>query len=114
MDNRDEVRAFLTSRRGKITPEQAGLPVYGTRRVAGLRRGEVAMLAGVSVEYYTRLERRHLAGVSESVLDALAQALRLTRRSAPTCTISRVRRVRPRPGCGDVQHARPCVPRWSG
>ena len=77
MDNRDEVRAFLTSRRDKITPGQAGLPVYGTRRVAGLRRGEVAMLAGVSVEYYTRLERGNLAGVSESVLDALAQALRL-------------------------------------
>jgi len=77
MDNRDEVRAFLTSRRDKITPAQAGLPVYGTRRVAGLRRGEVAMLAGVSVEYYTRLERGNLAGVSESVLDALAQALRL-------------------------------------
>ena len=77
MDNRDEVRAFLTSRRGKITPAEAGLPVYGTRRVAGLRRGEVAMLAGVSVEYYTRLERGNLTGVSESVLDALAQALRL-------------------------------------
>ena len=77
MDNRDEVRAFLRSRRDKVTPAQAGLPVYGTRRVAGLRRGEVAMLAGVSVEYYTRLERGNLAGVSESVLDALAQALRL-------------------------------------
>lgn len=77
MDNRAEVRAFLRSRRDKITPGQAGLPVYGTRRVAGLRRSEVAMLAGVSVEYYTRLERGSLAGVSESVLDALAQALRL-------------------------------------
>ncbi|MGW4229935.1 helix-turn-helix transcriptional regulator [Streptomyces sp. NPDC004980] len=77
MDNRDEVSAFLKSRRAKITPEQAGLPVYGQRRVPGLRRGEVAMLAGVSVEYYTRLERGNLGGVSDSVLDALAQALRL-------------------------------------
>ncbi|GAB2889495.1 helix-turn-helix transcriptional regulator [Streptomyces deserti] len=77
MDNRAEVSAFLKSRRGRITPEQAGLPVYGHRRVPGLRRGEVAMLAGVSVEYYTRMERGDLSGVSDSVLDALAQALRL-------------------------------------
>ena len=77
MDNRAEISAFLKSRRDKITPEQAGLPVYGHRRVAGLRRNEVAMLAGVSVEYYTRLERGNLSGVSDSVLDALAQALRL-------------------------------------
>jgi transcriptional regulator with XRE-family HTH domain len=77
MDNRNEVRAFLTSRRAKVTPEQAGLPAYGNRRVAGLRRGEVAALAGVSVEYYTRLERGNLAGASDSVLDAVAGALRL-------------------------------------
>lgn len=77
MDNRDEVRAFLSSRRAKVSPEQAGIPAYGSRRVAGLRRGEVAALAGVSVEYYTRLERGNLAGVSESVLDAVARALRL-------------------------------------
>lgn len=77
MDNRAEVSAFLKSRRAKITPEQAGLPVYGHRRVPGLRRGEVAMLAGVSVEYYTRMERGDLSGVSDSVLDALSQALRL-------------------------------------
>jgi transcriptional regulator with XRE-family HTH domain len=69
MDNRDEVSAFLRSRRDKLTPVQVGLPDYGTRRAAGLRRGEVAMLAGVSVEYYTRLERGNLAGVSESVLE---------------------------------------------
>ena len=50
MDNHDEVRAFLTSRRAKVSPEQAGIPAYGSRRVAGLRRGEVAALAGVSVE----------------------------------------------------------------
>ncbi|WP_329599848.1 helix-turn-helix transcriptional regulator [Streptomyces pseudovenezuelae] len=77
MDNRAEISAFLKSRRDKITPEQAGLPVYGQRRVAGLRRNEVATLAGVSVEYYTRLERGNLSGVSDSVLEALAEALRL-------------------------------------
>ncbi|MFE0631961.1 helix-turn-helix transcriptional regulator [Streptomyces sp. NPDC058864] len=77
MDNRDAVSAFLRSRRDRMTPEQAGLPTYGQRRVPGLRRGEVATLAGVSVEYYTRLERGNLKGVSDSVLDALARALRL-------------------------------------
>jgi transcriptional regulator with XRE-family HTH domain len=78
MDNRIEVRDFLTSRRSAITPEQAGLPLFGTnRRVAGLRREEVALLAGVSTDYYTRLERGNLAGVSESVLEALAGALQL-------------------------------------
>ena len=78
VDNRNEIRQFLTSRQAKITPEQAGLPTYGSnRRVAGLRREEVALLAGVSVDYYTRLERGNLGGVSEAVLDALAQALQL-------------------------------------
>ncbi|TDV49939.1 helix-turn-helix transcriptional regulator [Actinophytocola oryzae] len=77
MDNRDEVRAFLSSRRERVGPEQVGLPAYGNRRVAGLRRGEVAALAGVSVEYYTRLERGNLAGASDSVLEAVARALRL-------------------------------------
>jgi transcriptional regulator with XRE-family HTH domain len=78
VDNRNEIRQFLTSRRARITPEQAGLPVYGAnRRVPGLRREEVALLAGVSVDYYTRLERGNLGGVSEAVLDALAQALQL-------------------------------------
>jgi transcriptional regulator with XRE-family HTH domain len=77
MDNRSEVRAFLSSRRAKVSPEQAGLPAHGNRRVAGLRRGEVAALAGVSVEYYTRLERGNLAGASDSVLDAVSRALRL-------------------------------------
>ncbi|MDT7800948.1 MAG: hypothetical protein QOI78_4381 [Actinomycetota bacterium] len=77
MDNRSEVREFLTSRRGKITPQQAGLPTAGHRRVNGLRREEVAMLAGVSAEYYARMERGHLSGASEAVLDALARALQL-------------------------------------
>jgi hypothetical protein len=73
-----EIREFLVSRRARITPDQAGLPVYGTnRRVKGLRREEVAMLAGVSVDYYTRLERGNLAGASETVLVALARALQL-------------------------------------
>ena len=78
MDNRDEVKAFLSTRRAKLTPEQAGLAHYSrNRRVPGLRRSEVADLAGVSVEYYARLERGNLSGVSESVLDALSRALQL-------------------------------------
>ncbi|WP_433178640.1 helix-turn-helix transcriptional regulator [Actinoallomurus sp. CA-150999] len=78
MDRRNDVREFLASRRARITPQQAGLPAYGgKRRVPGLRREEVAMLAGVSVDYYNRLERGNLSGVSESVLEAIVRALRL-------------------------------------
>jgi transcriptional regulator with XRE-family HTH domain len=78
MDNRNEIREFLASRRARVSPEQSGLPAYGrNRRVAGLRREEVAFLAGMSVDYYIRLERGNLSGVSESVLDALARALKL-------------------------------------
>ncbi|WP_371406801.1 helix-turn-helix transcriptional regulator [Kribbella sp. NBC_00662] len=78
MSHKDDVREFLTSRRAKVTPEQVGLPTFGDkRRVAGLRREEVALLAGVSADYYIRLERGNLAGVSEQVLDSLAKALRL-------------------------------------
>lgn len=78
MDNRTEVREFLASRRARITPEAAGLPFYGgNRRVPGLRREEVAMLARMSVDYYTRLERGNLSGVSDAVLQALARALQL-------------------------------------
>ncbi|WP_127793479.1 helix-turn-helix transcriptional regulator [Agromyces sp. LHK192] len=77
-DLRAEVREFLSTRRGRLTPDAAGLPAYGgNRRVPGLRREEVAMLAGVSVDYYVRLERGNLSGASEGVLDALANALRL-------------------------------------
>lgn len=65
------------SRRANLTPEQAGLPVSGHRRVAGLRRGEVAMLADVSPEYYAKIERGHLAGVSDAVLESVARALQL-------------------------------------
>jgi len=78
MDSKDGIREFLATRRAKLTPEQAGLPVYGTnRRVKGLRREEVAMLAGISVEYYTRLERGNTNGVSDDVLEGIARALQL-------------------------------------
>lgn len=77
MDSKAEIREFLSSRRAKITPERAGITSYGERRVPGLRRNEVAQLAGVSVEYYTRIERGNLAGVSDPVLESLARALRL-------------------------------------
>jgi transcriptional regulator with XRE-family HTH domain len=77
MDIRSEIREFLTSRRARLTPSQVGLPDYGTRRVPGLRREEVAVLAGVSVPYYTRLERGNMGGVSDDVLRALARALQL-------------------------------------
>src|SRR4029450_1922492 len=77
MDTKSEVREFLTSRRARITPEKAGVTAYGERRVPGLRREEVAVLAGVSVDYYTRLERGDLKGVSEGVLQAIADALHL-------------------------------------
>ena len=77
MDSTDDVSEVLSSRRARITPEQAGLPSYGTRRVPGLRREEVASLAGVSVEYYKRLERGNLSGVSDLVLEGLANALAL-------------------------------------
>jgi transcriptional regulator with XRE-family HTH domain len=78
MDNRVEVRDFLTTRRAKITPEQAGVPLYSRRRrVPGLRREEVAQLAGVSTDYYTRLEKGNLGSASDSVLEAIARALHL-------------------------------------
>jgi transcriptional regulator with XRE-family HTH domain len=78
VDARNEIREFLTSRRARITPQQAGLPVFGdNRRVLGLRREEAAMLAGVSVDYYTKMERGNLRGVSEGVLEALARGLKL-------------------------------------
>ena len=97
-----ELRDFLRSRRARITPEQAGLaPQPGSRRVPGLRREEVAQLAGVSVDYYVRLERGRHVNVSETVLDALARALNLNDTGATTC-----RSARPpgaachRSGCG--------------
>jgi len=81
VDNRDDVRQqvreFLTSRRARLTPDQVSLPTTGGRRVPGLRRSEVATLAGLSVEYYARLERGHVAGASSGVLEALVRALQL-------------------------------------
>jgi transcriptional regulator with XRE-family HTH domain len=107
VDTRKEIREFLTSRRARITPEQAGLRSYGSRRVPGLRREEVAVLAGVSVPYYTRLERGDMSGVSRSVLEALARALELdeaerahlfdlARAAQPTLTPPRRRRTKQR------------------
>jgi hypothetical protein len=78
VDNRTEVRDFLASRRARLKPEQAGLPAYGgNRRVPGLRREEVALLAGLSVDYFVQLERGYLKGVSDGVLNAVANALQL-------------------------------------
>jgi transcriptional regulator with XRE-family HTH domain len=78
VDNRTEVREFLATRRAKLTPDQAGVPLYGQRRrVPGLRREEVAQLAGLSTDYYTRLEKGNLRGASDSVLEAIARALQL-------------------------------------
>src|SRR4051812_20050526 len=79
MDRRREIREFLMSRRARVTPEQAGLyvPDGDVRRVPGLRREEVADLAGVSADYYTQLERGDVDGASDSVLNAVARALRL-------------------------------------
>jgi transcriptional regulator with XRE-family HTH domain len=78
-DVRSQIRGFLTTRRARISPDQAGLPVYrtGRRRVSGLRREEVALLAGISPEYYIRLERGNATGISESVIDGIAHALQL-------------------------------------
>lgn len=78
MDPRNDIREFLVSRRARLTPEQAGLPAYGSnRRVKGLRREEVAMLAGISAEYYVRLERGNVQGASEDVLEGIVRALQL-------------------------------------
>src|SRR5919107_1981181 len=77
MNPQDELRDFLMSRRARITPERAGIPAAGARRVAGLRREEVAMLAGVSIDYYTRLEKGKVANPSDSVLEAVSRVLQL-------------------------------------
>jgi transcriptional regulator with XRE-family HTH domain len=79
VDTKREIQEFLTSRRARITPEQAGVRTFGSgpRRVPGLRREEVASLAGVSIAYYTKLERGDASGASDTVLDALSRALQL-------------------------------------
>jgi transcriptional regulator with XRE-family HTH domain len=116
MDPRNDMREFLVSRRARITPEQAGLPAYGSnRRVKGLRREEVALLAGISAEYYIRLERGNVRGASEDVLDGIARALQLGEadrmhlfdlaRAANTSPAKRSRRRLPQ------EHVRPAVQR---
>lgn len=123
MDQRQELRDFLVSRRARITPEQAGLP-SGTsaRRVPGLRRSELAVLANVSVEYLTKLERGNASGVSDAVLEAVGQALQLDvaetshlfdlARGARTVSGSRRRppQQRVRPGVQQLLDAMPGVP----
>ena len=79
MTNADQIKEFLTSRRAKVTPDEVGLPVAGgPRRVPGLRREEVAVLANISLEYYIRIERGTATGVSETIIDAIAAALQLS------------------------------------
>lgn len=126
MDTRVEIRDFLATRRARITPEQAGLPDYGgRRRVPGLRREEVAMLAGVSVDYYVRLERGNLAGASEAVLESIARALQLDEaerghlfdlaRAASATGVQRRRRPAParvRPGVQRLLDAITDAPAW--
>jgi transcriptional regulator with XRE-family HTH domain len=123
--DKNDIREFLTSRRARITPQQAGLPLFGgKRRVSGLRREEVALLAGISVEYYTRLERGNLQGASEEVLDALARALQLDEaerahlfdlaraaNAAPT-TRRRAAPQRIRPGVQRLLDAMTGAPAW--
>jgi MmyB-like transcription regulator ligand binding domain/Helix-turn-helix domain len=114
-DVRGQIREFLSTRRARISPEQAGLPVYGgdRRRVSGLRRDEVAVLAGISSEYYIRLERGNATGVSESVIDGIAHALQLDEAERAhlldlirTAATTRPPRRRPAP-----QRVRPTVQR---
>jgi transcriptional regulator with XRE-family HTH domain len=114
MDTRSEIREFLTSRRARITPDQVGLATYGSRRVPGLRREEVAVLAGVSVPYYTRIERGEMSGVSDNVLEALSRALQLDEaehahlfdlaRAVQPTTTPRTRRATKQPIRPSVQH----------
>jgi transcriptional regulator with XRE-family HTH domain len=116
MDPRNDIREFLVSRRARITPQQAGLPVFGgNRRVKGLRREEVALLAGISAEYYVRLERGKLGGASEDVLDGIARALQLDEADR-THLFDLARAVNPSPSRRSrrrdpQEHVRPTVQR---
>jgi transcriptional regulator with XRE-family HTH domain len=113
-DLRAEIRQFLTTRRAKVTPEGAGLPTYGgNRRVPGLRREEVALLAGISIEYYTRLERGNAGGVSEEVLDGIARALKLdeVERAHLIDLVRTANAARPSRRRGTQQRVRPSVQR---
>jgi len=109
----NEIREFLITRRARITPDQAGLRAYGNRRrVTGLRREEVAMLAGISVEYYIQLERGTVRGVSEDVLDAIARALQLDEvERAHLFDLVRAAKQRPAKGRKTPEHVRPGVQR---
>jgi len=113
VDAANDIAEFLTTRRAKITPEQAGLPSYGKRRVPGLRREEVASLAGMSVEYYKRLERGNVSGASELVLEGLARALQLDdAERAHLFDLARAASpVTPRRSRPAKQHIRPVVQR---
>ncbi|MBX3193802.1 MAG: helix-turn-helix domain-containing protein [Microbacteriaceae bacterium] len=124
MSHESDVRDFLASRRARLTPEQAGLPAYGGhRRVPGLRREEVAMLAGVSVDYYIRIERGNLSGASDSVLDGIASALQLddaereyfydlARRSIAPVRQTRGPSIKVRPAVQQVLDAISDAPAW--
>ena len=114
MSDASEVREFLTTRRAKITPQRAGLPTYGRhRRVSGLRREEVALLAGISVEYYTRLERGNVRGVSDEVLEAVSRTLQLDEAErAHLLDLARsANAVRPARRSATPQRVRPSVQR---
>lgn len=114
MDNKAEVREFLMTRRARITPEDAGIASSGTRRVAGLRRSEVASLAGLSVEYYARIERGAIGGASSSVLDALSRALHLDdTEHAHLLDLARAADGVPTSGRPRRKAARPAAPRIS-
>ena len=110
MAKNDDVREFLVTRRAKITPDMVGIPRgAGRRRVPGLRREEVAMLSGVSTDYYTRIEKGHLSGVSDEVLDALARTLKLD--DAETAYLYNLARAAHRPARARRQpRATPSVP----
>jgi transcriptional regulator with XRE-family HTH domain len=124
VDNHAEIRDFLASRRARITPDLAGLPAYGgNRRVKGLRREEVALLAGVSIDYYVRMERGNLAGVSDQVLESVANALQLddaeqehlrslARVAGPTAARRRQAPVAVRPVIQQVLDAITDAPAW--
>jgi transcriptional regulator with XRE-family HTH domain len=109
MDARAEIREFLVSRRARLTPADVGLPTYGQRRVPGLRREEVAVLAGISVPYYARLERGDMSKASPGVLEALARALRLDEAErAHLFDLARAR-ARAAPAAGDASTVRPVI-----
>lgn len=113
VDTRAEIRNFLATRRAKITPEDAGLPSSGRRRVPGLRREEVAVLAGVSTDWYIRLERGHIADVSDDVLNAVARALRLdTAERAHLFDLARAAKPSRAPRRRGKQNIRPSV-QWT-